>query len=652
MAQIFPIDFEEKLTMAQDDYILFSDSEDGNKIKKAQYKNLKGEKWDTWATWPQWPQGIQWPQGEQGIQWPQWEQWEQGIQWEQGEQWPQGETWPQWPKGDTWAKWDTWATGATWPQWPQWPTWATGNWISTITETTSWKVHTITITETDGDTTSFTVSDWADGEWSGDVIWPNSSVDGNVALFDGNTWKLIKDWWALPSVVNNLTSTSTTDALSAAQWKALKDAIDNISWLWKFLSLWDSATWQPISFPLATPYAYTTWDWFMVETVWTTNYKPNGSSYTWTASITVETETVEQWDVYIYDWTNWLLQKNNEPQVSFSEIAWQPTDNTNLATALNAKQDTLTAWTWIDITSNTVSTASNFWKSTTAAATTQKEVSIPWIKELHEWQVVHILPSTTSTVANSTLKVNNFTAYPMRYNNAAITTSTDSIVRPANIVTSFVFDWTYWQFIGHGLDSNTTYSNMSASEATTWTATSGRTISASVLKWAIQTHAPVQSVNWQTWAVTVNEWDVKVFAVPSVNDDISDMLTRLSAWKWVILHEMVSWTDAFYKVDYYDSTWVIDASLISDSAARFYTITYSYLDNTVTSKTSSTASFFAPATAGTQWQVLTKTASGYEWQAPTEPTVVSGDSGVTYTIKVSNSDPASWTASNIVTLVP
>lgn len=46
MAQIFPIDFEEKLTMAQDDYILFSDSEDGNKIKKAQYKNLKWEDWN------------------------------------------------------------------------------------------------------------------------------------------------------------------------------------------------------------------------------------------------------------------------------------------------------------------------------------------------------------------------------------------------------------------------------------------------------------------------------------------------------------------------------------------------------------------------------------------------------------------------------
>jgi hypothetical protein len=152
--------------MAQDDYILFSDSEDGNKIKKAQYKNLKWEKWDTWATWPQW---------EQGIQWPQWEQW---IQWPQGEQW---ETWPQWP------------TGATWPTWPQWPTWATGNWIASITSSKSWKITTVTITETNSTVDTFQISDWADGTGSGDVNWPASSVNWDVVVFDWTTWKLIKD---------------------------------------------------------------------------------------------------------------------------------------------------------------------------------------------------------------------------------------------------------------------------------------------------------------------------------------------------------------------------------------------------------------------------------------------------------------------------
>ena len=41
--------------------------------------------------------------------------------------------------------------------------------------------------------------------------------------------------------------------------------------------------------------------------------------------------------MYIYDGTVWLLQKNTNDVVSFSQIAGQPTDNTNLATALNGK---------------------------------------------------------------------------------------------------------------------------------------------------------------------------------------------------------------------------------------------------------------------------------------------------------------------------
>lgn len=43
--------------------------------------------------------------------------------------------------------------------------------------------------------------------------------------------------------------------------------------------------------------------------------------------------------------------------------------------------------------------------------------------------------------------------------------------------------------------------------------------------------------------------------------------------------------------------------------------------------------------------------NGQTWDVTVDESVVSGDSGVTYTIKVANSDPASWTASNIITLV-
>lgn len=111
--------------------------------------------------------------------------------------------------------------------------------------------------------------------------------------------------------------------------------------------------------------------------------------------------------------------------------------------------------------------------SDTAAATVQKEVSIPSITNLDVGTVIIVQPTVTSTVANSTLKLNSFDAYPMRYNNAAITTSTDSVVWSANYPSIFVFDGTYWVFAGHGLDSNTTYTLNYSVDAGQYTAGSG-----------------------------------------------------------------------------------------------------------------------------------------------------------------------------------
>ena len=144
----------------------------------------------------------------------------------------------------------------------------------------------------------------------------------------------------VPNVINNLTSTSTSDALSANQWKVLDEKIQALQWIGRFLSLWDASTGLPISFPLSTPYNYRTWDYFLVETISnSTNYRPNGTQYTGTASTTVETDELEVWDLYIYDWTVWLLQINHGKSVSFANLAGQPSDNANLAAALNAKAD-------------------------------------------------------------------------------------------------------------------------------------------------------------------------------------------------------------------------------------------------------------------------------------------------------------------------
>ena len=95
---------------------------------------------------------------------------------------------------------------------------------------------------------------------------------------------------------------------------SLQEQIDVLSWLGKFLSLWDCVDWEPMSFPLETPYEYSTWDYYLVGNVSSANppvdYRPTGSEWNDVASTTVETEVVEIGDVYIYDWTVWLLQKN------------------------------------------------------------------------------------------------------------------------------------------------------------------------------------------------------------------------------------------------------------------------------------------------------------------------------------------------------
>lgn len=134
---------------------------------------------------------------------------------------------------------------------------------------------------------------------------------------------------------------------------------------------------------------------------------------------------------------------------------------------LNTKQNTLVSGTNIKTINNeTILGSGNiniqssivaYGTSSTAGNVAEKEVLIPEITELKARQILYIKPSASATVANLTIKLNNFTAYPIRYNNSAITTTTDDLVWNQNFVSQFVFDGEYWQFAGRGYDSNTTY---------------------------------------------------------------------------------------------------------------------------------------------------------------------------------------------------
>ena len=422
---------------------------------------------------------------------------------------------------------------------------------------------------TNGCSYCFEVCDGNDGEGAGDVLWPNSSTNWNVVLFDGGTWKIIKDSWkTLPNVIDNLCCNSTTDALSANQGKELKSLIDTYVWLGRFLSLWDASSGQPISFPLSIPYTYKTWDWFMVEVVSSTNYKPSGSSYTGGASTTIDSvNNVEVRDVYIYDGTDWLFQKNNETQVSFSDIAWVPTDNVCLGSALNSKQDNLSAGVNISIDNNKVS-ANNYFLVTEDIVTVSTDAT-KWVAPYNtsywytnididassgivwkEWAVYTFDVDTEMVVAsayrNVRVKIWNWAYIPVMWTSGIIAWS--SYFTKANM-RQYQYSTKYqsWGALHLFTDSNTTYSVMSTAEIDTGTCTTGRAMSAANLKYAITHYAPID------WSVYGGGWcgstsaptqSAVYDAIESLRGDIPVIPANVSSFcndAWYITSSSLPW---------------------------------------------------------------------------------------------------------------
>ena len=137
----------------------------------------------------------------------------------------------------------------------------------------------------------------------------------------------------------NITGTLSNQTDLQGELDILQGQIDNLKARGRFLALWNCATGLAETNPPESPYEYKAGDYFIVGNISSgTNYKPTGSSYTTgVASTVVETAEVSVDDVYYYDGTTWRLQVNTQKTLSFVNIAGSPYDNTNLATALNAK---------------------------------------------------------------------------------------------------------------------------------------------------------------------------------------------------------------------------------------------------------------------------------------------------------------------------
>ena len=164
---------------------------------------------------------------------------------------------------------------------------------------------------------------------------------------------------------------------------------------------------------------------------------------------------------------------------------------TNIPTALAVKEAITNATNDADISDHTVNGAplSNeasyyYGTSSTAGSTSPKTVQIDSISTLAPGQIIVVTPSVTSNkiTAGISLKLNNFDAYPMKYNNTAVGSSYYSTVWVKDIPTAWLFDGANWVFLAKGVDSNTTYSGMSQDEITVGTVATNRLISPKLLR--------------------------------------------------------------------------------------------------------------------------------------------------------------------------
>ena len=176
------------------------------------------------------------------------------------------------------------------------------------------------------------------------------------------------------------------------------------------------------------------------------------------------------------------------------------------------------------------------------------------------------------------------------------------------------------------------------------------------------TNTWVTSVNWQTWDVTIptaEESNTKTFYLSWT----SDLTNAQAVWDWYAAgkNPIIKYANIIYELSSNTGTalvfrWnVSQYNLWNYTNVRTENIKINASSGTVSSVELTTTSL--ATVLDTRIDYSTPYTPTYDWSPATKKyvddsvSVVSWDSWVEYTIKVSNSAPASWTASNIITIV-
>ena len=250
--------------------------------------------------------------------------------------------------------------------------------------------------------------------------------------------------------------------------------------------------------------------------------------------------------------------------------------------------------------------------SSSAASATTKTVTCNdfTAADLKAGAAILVTFNTTNTAAvdDLMLNVNSTGAKKIQYiNNGTRGNLSSAGYLKASTTYLFVYDGTYWVVY---FNYNTTYSSMTEAEITAGTGTTARTITPARLKTAVETWAPVSSVNGQTGDVTVT--------VPTKTSDLTNDSNFVADASYVHTDNNYTSTEktklsgiaegAEVNQNAFSTVKVGSTSLAADSKTDTLTITAG--NNITLTPTASSDSFTIAATDTTYSDVVAGGASG------------------------------------------
>lgn len=133
--------------------------------------------------------------------------------------------------------------------------------------------------------------------------------------------------------------------------------------------------------------------------------------------------------------------------------------------------------------------------------------------------------TNTSTSTTPQLNVNNTGAVRIWYNYNVLAAAKSAYAGYANRYINYMYDGTYWVFLGHSTDNNTTYSALTQAKIDAGTETTGRLISADLLRDNFYTENEVDEL----LASKANSNDLATVATSGSYNDLDDTPTIPSA---------------------------------------------------------------------------------------------------------------------------